>query len=61
MPDNRDVDLKPARKLAVKEPAIIMLRQEGLKSDDWSGSPFWWPVMVIQENVNTSVFSLGQE
>lgn len=61
MPDNRDGDLKPARKLAVKEPAIIMLRQEGLKEDDWSGAPFWWPVMVIQENVNTSVFSLGQE
>ena len=61
MPDNRDGDLKPARKMAKEEPAIIMLRQEGLKEDDWSGAPFWWPVMVIQENAETSVFSLGQE
>lgn len=61
MPDNRDGDLKPARRLAKSEPAIIMLRQEGQKEDGWSGAPFWWPVMVIQETADTVVFSTGQE
>lgn len=61
MPDNRDGDLKPARRLAISEPALIMLRQEGHKEDGWSGAPFWWPVMVIHETADTVVFSMGQE
>ena len=56
-PDNGDADLKPARARAIEEPALILLKQQGSKEDGWNNAPFWWPVLIVQQNVETSVFA----
>ncbi|ARE89079.1 Z1 domain-containing protein [Clostridium formicaceticum] len=56
-PDNGDMDLIPAKRLAIDEPSLILLKQKGLKEDGWNNAEFWWPVLVVPENVKTSVFA----
>jgi len=42
-------------------PALVLLRQRGLKEDGWSGHPFWWPVFIAPANSRTSVFAQAGE
>jgi len=36
---------------------LILLRQEGSAHDNWSGEPFYWPILVIPNNVPPRLFS----
>ncbi len=38
-------------------PALMLMRQNGAESDGWRGLPFWWPVIVPQQDAVTSVFA----
>lgn len=38
-------------------PALILLQQTGEKSLNWSGAPFWWPVLAAPANVEPCVFA----
>jgi len=38
-------------------PALILLEQEGLIEQDWSGAPFWWPVLAAPLDVEPCVFA----
>ena len=57
MPYNRDNDLRQAREMADKEPTLMLMKQKGEKDKGWNGAEFYWPVLVVQQNVNTSVFT----
>ncbi len=56
MPYNIDNDLKQAKELAVNEPTLMLMKQNGSKEKGWRDSPFYWPVLVIQKNIDTSVY-----
>jgi len=56
-PDTPKDELTLAKNVAMNEPALILLRQDGKKEDGWSGTPFWWPVLVVQKNSATSVYA----
>ena len=56
MPYNRDNDLRQAREMADKEPTLMLMKQKGEKDKGWNGAEYW-PVLVVQQNVNTSVFT----
>jgi hypothetical protein len=45
------------RRVAESSPGLILLRQTGNIDADWSGEPFYWPVLVIPENVPPLLFS----
>src|SRR6202043_432585 len=32
-------------------PGLILLRQVGSRNDNWSGEPFYWPILVIPDNI----------
>ncbi|MFC7394008.1 Z1 domain-containing protein [Scopulibacillus cellulosilyticus] len=55
----KDSELKLARKVATKVPALILLRQKGEEIKGWRGSPFWWPVLVTPGNTPVTVFQGG--
>ncbi len=38
-------------------PALMLLRQKGTELQQWRGLPFWWPVIVPQQDAVTSVFA----
>ncbi|MBN1161939.1 MAG: hypothetical protein JXA17_08335 [Dehalococcoidales bacterium] len=56
-PDTPQDELGVAYQIAIDEPALILLRQEGLKEQDWMDSPFWWPVMVAPKKMQPVIFA----
>ena len=57
-PDTGRTDLKLARESAIDKPVIILLREEGTEEQGWRGTPFYWPVLVAQQNIQSSYFTL---
>ena len=67
-PDDGRTDLKPAREKAVDAPVIMFIQQNGEVCKDengdnigWNGAPFYWPVLVTQENITPVMFALDQK
>lgn len=49
----RDILRNPKR----KNPALVLLQQEGTKELNWSGYKFWWPILAAPEQVEPCVFA----
>ncbi len=56
-PDTRQDELSIARKVAIDRPALMLLHQDGT-ADGWNGSEFWWPVLLLPQNVKRTVFAM---
>ena len=58
-PDNGTQDGKPAKRLAIKNPSLILIKQNGKagKEYGWSGAPFWWPVLVTPKTIKPTVYA----
>lgn len=56
-PKGEKGELRIAREIAQEVPAVILLRQNGLKENGWNGTPFWWPVMVAPALTTPTVFA----
>lgn len=67
-PDDGRTDLKPAREIAIDAPVIMFIRENGAKAIDpatgenvgWNNAPFYWPVLLTQQNIDTVMFALDQ-
>ena len=57
MPYNRDNDLRQAKEMAVNEPTLMLMKQNGYEENGWRGAEFYWPVLVTPEKVNTAVYT----
>lgn len=59
-PDNGTQDGIPAKRLAVKNPSLILIKQNGKAGDEygWSGTPFWWPVLVTPKMIKPTVYAV---
>jgi Z1 domain len=56
-PDNGKIDLDVAKKFARTVPVLMLLRQNGAEAQSWRGHPFWWPVILVQEQARTTLFA----
>jgi len=56
-PDNGITDGRVAKRLAEKDPAMILVKNTGEKENGWSGTPFWWPILVIPKEINSTVYA----
>ncbi|WP_317889877.1 Z1 domain-containing protein [Sutcliffiella deserti] len=56
-PKGEKGELRIARDIAQDIPAVILLRQNGLKENGWNGTPFWWPVIVAPAHTTPTVFA----
>lgn len=56
-PDAGNTDGAPARKLATDRPALILLRENGDKDLGWSGTPFYWPILVTPSTFATGIYA----
>jgi Z1 domain-containing protein len=54
-------DPATVRQFAGPSPGLILLRQLGSPDDNWSGEPFYWPILVIPNNVPPRLFSEENE
>lgn len=46
-----------ARSLANDIPAVILTKVEGSEDRGWRGGDFWWPVLVAQKNIHTTIYA----
>lgn len=56
-PDTSSTEGEIARSTAINIPMLMLFRQNGKKSDEWNGLPFWWPVLFAPCNTRTTVFT----
>ena len=66
-PDDGRTDTKPSREKAQDAPVIMFLRQNGQKNIDsngsnigWNNAPFYWPVLMTQNNIDPVMFAIDQ-
>ncbi len=67
-PEDGRTDLKPARAKATDAPVVMFIQQNGAICKDesgmhigWNGAPFYWPVLLTQEDINPVIFALDQK
>ena len=54
--DGRTDSVK-AKEVAVTIPCLFLSLQEGRKENDWKDAEFYWPVLFIQKELVTSIFT----
>jgi len=55
-PDDGRTDLAPARAKAVDLPVLMLIRENGSADKGWRGTPFYWPILVVQRNVRSAIY-----
>ncbi|MDO4924521.1 MAG: Z1 domain-containing protein [Turicibacter sp.] len=50
-----------AKALAISEPTLILLRQNGRKEQGWKDAEFWWPILIAPEKTETAMFTAEVE
>lgn len=51
-------ELTVAKKVAIDHPAVMLLNQNGKDGDyGWRGTAFWWPVMLTQLNIESTIYA----
>jgi hypothetical protein len=59
-PDDGKTDSKKSKELAKLGPVLMLLKQKGIKNPNgWKDAPFYWPVLVMPENMPNYVYCEG--
>jgi len=56
-PDTARTESAVAKAVAINNPMLMLIKQNGLEENGWRGSPFYWPVIYAQGNLKTVIFS----
>lgn len=56
-PDTAQREGAIARRVAINSPMLIMIRQNGSETQGWRGVPFYWPVIMAQQNIQLAIFA----
>jgi hypothetical protein len=59
-PDDGRTDLAPARAKALDKPIIMFIKENGQKTNGWRDAPFYWPVLVLQQNLSSAFYTSSQ-
>lgn len=72
-PDDGRTDLEPSKIKAVDRPVLMLIRENGAKNMvdvdwssrreniGWSGTPFYWPVLLSQANITSALYVLHEK
>ena len=56
-PDDGRTDVAPSKAKAIDRPVIMFIKQKGDKDKGWHDAPFYWPVLMTQQNLTAAVYS----
>lgn len=56
-PDSEKTEGQLAKKYAIDQPILFMLRQDGTTEKGWRGTPFYWPVIRAQTNTPAAIYA----
>lgn len=67
-PHDGRTDLAPARLKATDVPVVMFFKENGAKAKDpvtgieigWNNAPFYWPVLLVQKELNPVMYALDQ-
>lgn len=57
-PASGTTDLATARKFAINHPSLILIKNVGAVENGWSGSPFWWSILVTPKDIKSTVYAI---
>lgn len=67
-PQDGRSDSKPSRAKAIDAPVIMLIQEKGEVYKDengdnigWNNTPFYWPVLMTQENISPAMFAMDQK
>ncbi len=60
-PDDGRSDLEPSRRQAIDRPVMMLIRENGKRENGWNSTPFYWPVLLTQQNIDKAMFAIAQE
>lgn len=52
-------DLQEAREISEYRPTLILLRENGDERQGWRNAPFYWPVLLMPENMDAAIFTIN--
>lgn len=55
-PDDGKTDLPNCRKLAQDGPVLMLLKQVGAENNKWRNASFYWPVLIMPQNMPNYVY-----
>jgi len=56
-PDSTKTEGRIRQQFSINQPMLALIRQNGSEEQEWRGAPFYWPVISVQENSQTMIFS----
>lgn len=56
-PEAGNTEAAPARRLATDRPVLTLLREEGAAKQGWSGTPFYWPILIAPSTFTAGIFA----
>jgi len=60
-PDYGREDVAPSKAKAIDRPVIMFIKQKGDKDKGWHDAPFYWPVLMTQQNLTAAVYSKDEQ
>jgi len=67
-PDDGRTDTAPSRLKAIDAPVIMFIRENGNREINemgdnvgWNNAPFYWPVLMTQQNIDPVMFAIDQK
>ena len=58
-PDDGRTDTAPSRDISQNRPVLMLIKQNGFEDRGWKNTPFFWPVFMVQMNVNAGIFTIN--
>lgn len=58
-PDDGRTDLPMSREKATDRPVLMLLRQNGEVAQGWRGTPFYWPLLLLPQNMQSGIFTVN--
>ena len=59
-PEDGRTDLQPAREKCVTMPVLMLFRENGTEEQGWRGTPFYWPTLYLQNEVDPVVYTISE-
>ena len=60
-PEDGRTDLQPARERCTDMPVLMLFQENGTVEQGWRGTPFYWPVLMLQSNVDPVIYTMNEK
>lgn len=59
-PESGAINIR-SRRQAIDRPVLTLLRQNGSAARGWRDTPFWWPTLMLNQNMAAGIFTINSD